>query len=172
MKLIHEKTRTKTMAFSKKIIFPFIALLLLLSCSKDDDAAPEVTPIPTVPSFLKVTIGGTPYKFDKFVVETQTVVEPDYTYVDLTITASIRNDETRQIIFNLEKEVPGPATIYYFYLLDNAGSEYDTDHESAFSTYVTVNSNKRIIGTFSGTLGNFNGLETVELQNGSFDISY
>lgn len=170
MTLIHEKTRRKTFAFSKKIIFPFIALLLLLSCSKDDDSTPDITPIPTVPSFLKVTIGGTPYKFDKFVVETQTVVEPDYTYVDLTVTASMRNDETKEITFSLEKDVPGAETIYYFYLFN--GSEYDTDHDGAFNTNVTINSNKRIIGTFSGTLGNFNGLETIELQNGSFDISY
>lgn len=170
MKQIQESMPKKLTAFAKKLLVPAV-FLLLLSCSKDDDKAPEVTPIPTVPSFLKATINGTSYNFNSFVVETQTVVEPDYTYVDLHVIAKIQGDETKRIEFNLEQDVAGSETIYFFYLFDSL--EYDTDHTgAAFNTLVTVNSNKRIIGTFSGTLADVDNSTTVEITNGSFDITY
>ncbi|MFT3793174.1 hypothetical protein [Flavobacterium sp.] len=160
----------KIATLSKKLVLPVLAFFLLLSCSKDDDKAPEITPIPTVPSFLKVTIGGTVYNFNKFTVQETTVVEPDYTYVDMTVTATIVGDDTKEFTFSLEKNVPGPETIYYFYYYN--GTEFDTDHDGEFNANVTVNAGNRIIGTFSGTLGNFDGGETIQLQNGSFDITY
>lgn len=170
MKHIQQSMPKKISAFGKQLLMPALVFLLLLSCSKDDDKAPEMTPIPTVPSFLKVTIDGTTYNFNKFTVQETTVVEPDYTYVDLTVTATIVGDETKEFTFSLEKDVTGPETIYYFYYYN--GTEFDTDHDGAFNANVTLNAGRRIIGTFSGTLGNFDGGETIQLQNGSFDITY
>lgn len=172
MKHNHLSTPRKIAAMGRQILLPALVFFLLLSCSKDDDSEPGIIPVPVPPaatSFLKATIGGTQYTFDKFVVETQTVVEPDYTYVDLKVTASIVDDPTKEIIFNLEQDVPGNETVYYFYIKDN---EIEYDQGTAFSTNVTLNADKRIIGTFSGTLGNFDDSQSIELQNGSFDISY
>ncbi len=171
MKHNHLSTPRKIAAIGRQILLPALVFFLLLSCSKDDDSDPGIipVPIPAVPSFLKVTIDGTQYTFDRFVVEQHTVVEPDHSYVDLKVTATIVADPTKQIIFNLEQNVPGTETVYYFYINNN---EVEYDVNTTFSTNVTVNANKRIIGTFSGSLDNFDASQTIELQSGSFDISY
>lgn len=164
-------SKTKRTAKGWKVIFPLLAFFLCLSCNKDDDDEQQTPVIPPVQSFLKVTIEGTEYTFNHFVVETQTVVEPDYTYVDLHVTASIEGDETKSIEFNLEQDVPGTETIYFFYLMSDG--EFDTDHTgAAFNTNVTTNSNRRIIGTCSGSLANVDNTDTIAIANGSFDISY
>lgn len=156
-----------------KIIFPLLAIFLCLSCNKDDDE-PAAPTIPTIPNFVKMTIGGTQYTFDHFVVETQTVTEPDFSYVDLKVIGTMANDDTKEIIFNLEQDVTGSETIYYFYFRDNE-VEYEYDAEvpnPAFATNVDINANRRIIGTFSGTLSNFDNTANVAVQNGSFDVTY
>lgn len=154
----------------KKYLFPLFATLLFVSCSSDKEdvfIAPQAPP-----SFLNATINGTPYVFDSFIVETVTVVEPDYTYVDLHVIASIAGDDSKSIEFNLEKDAPGTESIYFFYLM-NGEEEFDTDHTgAAFNTNLTINANKRLVGTFSGALARFDDTSTAEVTNGSFDISY
>ena len=168
MKAVHATTLQKANQ-GWKFIFPLLALFLCLSCNKDDDEAPAPTPPPT--SFLKVTIDGTEYNFNRFVVETETVVEPDYTYVDLHVIATIDGDDSKQIDFNLEQDVAGSETIYYF-ALTNGDEYFETDlPNAAFPTNVTVNANKHLVGTLSGTLVNATP-ETTTITNGSFDITY
>lgn len=175
MKHNHLSTPRKIAAMGRQMLLPALVFLLLLSCSKDDDSEPGIVPVPVPPpastNFLKATIGGTEYNFDRIIVDTETVIDGSESYVDLNVTATINDDPTKEIIFNLEQDVPGTETIYYLYLQNN-GTEYDTDHDAIFNTNVTTNANKRIIGTFSGTLGNFDGGETIEIQSASFDISY
>ena len=156
----------------KKLLLPILALLLVACSSDDDQQAPIFVQPPVVPSFLKATINGTEYTFNTFEVETNTVVDPGHTYVDLNVTATINGDESKNIVFSLEQDVPGADTIYFFYLM-NGADEFDTDHTGAmFNTNVTTNANKRIIGTFSGALAKFDNTSTAEITNGSFDISY
>gem|GEM_PF-3559124 len=153
-----------------KYLFPMFAALLFFSCSSDEDETFVMPPAP--PSFLNATINGTAFVFNKFVVETVTVVEPDYTYVDLHVIASIQGDDSKSIEFNLEQDAPGTETIYFFYLM-HGDEEFDTDHTgAAFNTNVTTNAGKRLIGTFSGALARFDDTSTAEITNGSFDISY
>lgn len=156
----------------KKILFPIVAALLFFSCSSDEDQ-PYVPVLPPAGNnFLKATINGTEFTFDSFVVETMTVTDPDYSYVDLHVTATINTDDSKTIEFNLEQDVPGTESVYFFYLL-HGGEEFDTDHTgAAFATNVTTNANKRIVGTFSGALARFDNSSTAEITNGSFDISY
>lgn len=156
----------------KKHILSLIAVTLLFSCSSDDDSTPVAVEPPAPTSFLKVTIGGTEYNYNKFVIETETVVDGPDSYVDLHVIANIVGDESKAIVFNLEQDVAGPDSIYFFYLL-NAGGEFDNDHASAtLVTNLTKNSNRNIVGTFSGTLSNFDDTETVQMTNGSFNITY
>lgn len=155
-----------------KMIIPLLTLFLCLSCNKDDDSDGEVPTIPTIPSFVKVKIGETQYTFNQFVVETQTVVEPDYSYVDLMVTGKIAGDDSKEMIMSLEQDATGTDVIYYFYVRDGE-IEYNTDTTlEMFPTNVEINANKRIIGTFSGPLKNFDETQTIQLQNGTFDITY
>lgn len=152
-----------------KMIFPLLTLFLCLSCNKDDDDEVVNT---VVPSFVKATIDGTQYTFNRIRVETNTVIEPDYTYVDLHVIANIEGDDTKQLEFSLEQNVAGTETIYFFYLM-NADGEFDTDHTgAAFNTNVTTSTEHRITGTCSGILANVDNTNTITITDGSFDINY
>ncbi|SCY79306.1 hypothetical protein [Flavobacterium caeni] len=156
----------------KKILFPIVAALFIVSCSSDETSVY----VPTIPTpstnTLKATINGTEYTFDTFQVDTQTHTTPDHTYVDLEVRATISTDATKEISFSLEQDVPGTETIYFFYLM-NGDEEFDTDHTgAAFTHNVTTNANKHIVGTFSGALARFDNSSTAEITNGSFDIKY
>lgn len=156
----------------KKILFPLFAMLLFVSCSSDDDNVPYIIPNPGPENTMKATIGGIEYTFDSFTVETITVVEPDYTYVDLHIFAKINGDNTKTIEFNMEQMQTGTETIYYFYHL-NGDIEYTNDaNPNAFNTNVLTSTAHNISGTFSGPLANFDDSETVTITNGSFNINY
>lgn len=152
----------------KKHLLSLITVVLLFSCSSDDDSAPTAPP-PVVTDFLKVTIAGTEYTFDRFFIETAAVAPEGY--IDLIVEATISTDASKKIIFKLEKDVPGTETIYYFYY-KNGLDEYDTgENMASFSTNVTKNSDYKLIGTFSGIIA-MEGAENLQLTNGSFDITY
>ncbi len=158
----------------KKFLLPIVATLLFVSCSSDDDNVyvPPVTP-PASTNFLKATIDGTEYTFDTFNVETETHTEPDFTYTDLHVTASISNDSSKEIVFSLEQNVVGSTDVIFFFYLLNNEEEFDTDHVGeTFVHNVTVNADRRIAGTFSGALARFDESGTVQITNGSFDIKY
>lgn len=158
----------------KKILLPVILTLFFAACSSDKESVyvpPVVTP-PASTNFLKATVNGTEYTFDAFNVETETHTTPEYTYVDLHVTATMANDNSKKIQFSLEQDVVGTDIIYFFYFM-NGEDEFDTDHTGAnFMHTLTTNADRHIIGTFSGALAKFDNTSTVEVTNGSFDIKY
>ena len=154
----------------KKIIYSLFAMLILASCSSDDDNTPLVIANPGPENTLKATIDGTQYIFNSFVVETVTYTEPGNSYVDLHVTAKILGDDSKTIEFDLEKNVAGPESLYYFKYL-SGDSEYNNDSGN-FNTNLTSSTDNNIAGTFSGSLSNFDNSETLTFTSGSFNINY
>lgn len=155
----------------KKLLLPLVAVLAF-GCSSDKDESPQIV-LPPSTNTLKATINGTAYTFDKIIVETQTITDEGYTYVDLHVTASINGDETRSIEFNCEQNVAGTESTYWFYAYHDFDFDYDYEEtDVTFANNITINSDRRLVGTFSGTLDNYENTEQITITNGSYDLTY
>lgn len=146
--------------------------VLAFGCSSDKDETPQIV-LPPSSNTFKATINGTEYNFNKILVETQSMTVDGYSYVDLHVVASINGDDTRRIEFNCEQDVPGLETTYWFYAYHDFDYDYDYEEtDVTFSNNVTVNSNRRLVGTFSGTLDTYDDTEQITITNGSYDLTY
>lgn len=147
------------------IFFTAITILTLSSCSKDDNNTNTST------KSLKANINGADVTFDTFKVDK--VDYPDEGYSDLTVTATKSDDETKTIIFNLEYNVIGKETCYFFSYQDGEDLYVHESENETFEVNITENSeNGHIKGTFVGTISGDGTPGSVTIPNGNFDITY
>lgn|SRR5690554_4426782 len=156
-----------------KRLFLFVAVAtlgLMTSCSSDDNKGGNGSGNST----LKVTIDGDVKTFNTIVVNEE-VWDEDYT--ELQVSATINSNPTEYIAFNLQKGKTGTSAVTSFYYVKD-GAEYNSYYGN-LSVFVETNSNGKLKGTFSGSVGMYiydenwdSELVTIPLTNGSFDISY
>lgn len=154
-----------------KKLFLFVAVTtlgLMTSCSSDDNKGGNGSGS----AELKVTIDGVAKTFNTIVVNEESYTDGGETYVELEITATINNDPSEMIVFSLDEGDLGASAIWTFYYIKNGESYYHYN----LSSVVQTNSNKKLKGTFSGSVAKWSNEDQqniyVQLTNGSFDISY
>ncbi|MET0758848.1 MAG: hypothetical protein ABWZ56_00395 [Flavobacterium sp.] len=147
----------------KKIfLFMLVSLLTLSlnSCSKDNDSTPAG-------SSLTMKVGGVQKTFN-----TITVNEIPYDdYVDLIITASNNGSTSEFVTFGIGKGDMGAGHSWGFEYTLNDVVYTEGDVIRTISSNATANSDNKLVGTFSGTVTSGDNA-TIELSQGSFDISY
>jgi len=151
----------------KKNLFLFLMItsftVFNVSCSKDDDDTS------TTSNSLSVKVDGTLKNFNTItVVENIQNLGTVDEYTLLEVTAS--NSSSEQIKFGVEKNDIGNDILWYLKYIDGS-TEYDS---SGFdNSNVTVNSNNKITGTFSGDMTNISGgIDNIQLTEGAFNFQY
>ena len=151
-----------------KKLFLFLAAstLALASCSSDDDSpAPIVSP-------LSVSVDGVVINFKNVVVNENIQFQgTPQEFILLEVVATNESNTSQKIKFGLRKNLLGTDALFYLkYLINN--SEYDS--LGVDESNITINSENKISGTFSGNLTNIsgNGPDETILTNGTFNISY
>jgi hypothetical protein len=162
-----------------KNLFLFVAVATMAvfsSCSSDDDKKEDQP----VASELKVTINGTQKTFNSIQVNRQ---ESGYGDYYLNVTASINNSPNEVISFLVEEGAVGAdALIPYNFTYTFNNKSYNSYNSigggSNLSSIIQTNnaSTKKLAGTFTGTVyhnnNSTNTTESLNLTNGSFNISY
>jgi hypothetical protein len=145
------------------LVCAFVAVLIFPSCSSDDDG-------PNDTSVVTARINGVDYTFNTVNVDTETFTEGGFTYTDVIVTASIDSNPDNRISFIVEQGVTGLDASYYFAYFLN-----ETAHPKIepFMTAVTKNTSNRLEGSFSGQVqADEAPFEIIDIENGTFDISY
>jgi len=155
-----------------KKLFLFLATAALAvsmnSCSSDDNSDSNSGGTPG--GKITAKINGVSKTFDNVVVNQETFTE-DGGYTILTVTGTMGTSTNELFKFAVEKGDVGADAIY-FYTIEYklAGSTYRASSEE-FTTVVQTNSDNRLKGNLSGTLGNDTG-NTVTFTDGAFDFTY
>lgn len=152
----------------KKILLLFaFASMALISCSSSDDDNKSQS------SFVKFTINGVQKNFNSVVVN----VNDDYDWdIYYEVVATVNNNPSEILYFEVKQNTTGVNANYTFNYTVN-GNTYALNASNAnLSMIVTANTDKKLAGTFSGSLGYYSGNnqggDSVELLNGSFDINF
>ena len=154
----------------KKLFIFFITVITLTisSCdSKDDNTI--VPPIKT----LKATIDGNELIFDTFKVDKiEDKDEEGNPYTDLIVTATKTSDASKVIVFNFEYLETGDKTCYFFSYNDGEKVFVYNLENKSFVINISENVVNKIKGTFTGTIPEEDGISTILISNGSFEINY
>lgn len=135
------------------------------SCSSDDNSdSNSGTPGGTITA----KINGVSKTFNKVVVNQETFTEDGETYTELIVTGTIGNSTDEVISFDLDAGDLGAQAIYAFSYKSGSNAYYYNGQ--VFNTVVQTNSNNKLVGNFSGNLGNNDG--SVTFADGAFDITY
>lgn len=151
----------------KHLLLFAVVLSTILSCSSDDDKSGNNS----TNSELKVTIDGVQKTFNKIYVNE--IVEDGNGPSILQVSATINDDPSEIITFDIYKGEIGSDRISYFYYTKNGVLHIPFNGENTYFSSVTqINDNGRIKSSFSGILqANVNGAE-LSFTNGSLDIYY
>lgn len=158
----------------KKIALFLTTVLVLISCSKDDETAPIAAPQPSV---IKATVNGVnkTYNVISFSEVTYTgAYAGDY----LKLTASINGSATDNIEFQIKKNQTGISAKGTITLINNGVAHYDSFIGESYeiNLNVTANNASKITGSFSGNIGYFDSntgqMEPTTVTNGTIEYYY
>lgn len=151
----------------KHLLIPFLFLLILSSCTDDDDTI--TTPIN--PNTVTVTVDGEEITFANLTISKQDYENPEtgYQWTDIRVLGYNTEDALSIIEFIAEEGIIGSDAIWRFTITLN-GLTYSQDN-SAFTTLVTESTDNTLKGTFSGTLTEPNNT-TITVSNGIFDVEH
>lgn len=116
-------------------------------------------------------IGGVTKTFNTVVVNQQPYVSEGINYVDLIITASNNGSTSEFITFSIGKEDVGENLSWDFNYTLNEVVYSEDKIANQIVTNASTNIDKKLIGTFSGTVASETN-EKIEITQGSFDITY
>jgi len=144
----------------KPILLLLLTCIFVVSCSPEDQLV----------TYLDATVDGKTHLFNTFHTNTETQTENNYTFTDVTVTASIERSPDRLIAFVAEQYLTGEDACWYFsYILDGVSYEKFDD---SFVVNIDISSSYRIRGTFSGQLKSPETGQTVRISGGDFDVYF
>lgn len=150
----------------KKVFFLMLVAGIALpfsSCSEDNNSSPSDS--------VTMRVGGVQKTFDTVVVTETPYTLDGVDYVDLTITASMSGNPDETLTFGAGKGFTGTDNSWgYSYLLNSVAYNED-EIANPMSSNITVNSDNRLAGTFSGPLTS-DASSSVDITQGTFDITY
>lgn len=146
-------------------------ILILTSCSSDDNGGNNDNQ-GTFP--LTVTINGVQKNFNSIFVDEHVYSDSEGSYTELTVIATINGDVSELIHFSVRKNSGTGAIGFESFAYTKNDVVYSpfAINEGVYYLDVQTNSNNKLKGTFSATVGNSETTTIIELTNGSFDISY
>lgn len=152
----------------KSILFILTGLFVMMlnSCSEDSKSGTT----PTTTQGVTVKINGISKTFSKINVEEKPWNENGQSGVDLFITAANSSDPNEMIHLNIGQGDLGDDQVWGIYYTKDA-IDYAQD-DSEMKSFVDLNSEKRVKGSFNGSLKTEDGSTVYILTNGLFDVTY
>lgn len=144
----------------KKILFLF-ATLLFLNCSSDDEAAVRKLT-------FKVNGVSKVYKDIRVTSYNDTSFEIPYTRLQITARPEDGSPETFSVVVNRGGENDGQSRNGGAFI---NGKAYNYNFGQPLLMNLSINTDKRIKGTFEGIYTNEDG-ENIQFTNGRIDITY
>ncbi|HEX9981068.1 MAG TPA: hypothetical protein VGB50_10950 [Flavobacterium sp.] len=135
--------------------------IFVVSCDAEEDR--NIT-------YLDANVNGTTHMFNTFHVTEETQTEDDYTFTDVTVTASIEQSPDRLIAFIAEKNLLGTEACWYFAYIEDGHVFEKVDDSFVFDVHESTPN--RIRGLFSGQLKSTETGEVINITGGGFDIFY
>jgi hypothetical protein len=140
--------------------------LSLNSCSKDDN-----NQSPPSSNSVTMKVGGTQKTFNTIEVKQEPYTLDGENFIDLIITASINGNMSESLTFYVGKGDVGSGVSWGFNYIINDVVFFEDGVINSVNTNTTVNSDKKLVGTFDGIVTASDGT-SLELTQGLFDISY
>jgi len=160
----------------KKIALFLTTILVFISCSKDDEAAPTVTPPTPMTSVVKATINGVSKTYNVISISEVTYTG-SYPGDYIILNASIDGSSSNNIEFTIRKNLTGTGAKGAITLINNGAPHYDTfigdTHE--LNLNVTTNNTTKIIASFSGNIGYIDSnsqVTPVPITDGTIEYYY
>jgi len=155
------------MKIFKSSLLILFALVLLVSCSKDDGGNNVAPPVEE----LTVIVEGVEKTFNSIVLSTNTFTNANDEVVTYkTVTATIDGNTAEIIHFQLGNESTGANVLWSFEYTLN-GDVYNDTNSSAITSVVSVNNETTLTATFSGYVEKWNNNtmmhDSVSFLNGS-----
>ncbi|MEO5776173.1 MAG: hypothetical protein ABIQ27_04665 [Flavobacterium sp.] len=144
----------------RKIIIVLLTLLFL-SCSSDDS---------TPARRITFKVNGVSKVFEDIRVQSNEDLNFEVPFYRLDISAEPKNGDPETFALRVIRggELDGQSTNGGAYL-DGSGYHYNFEHP--IQMHLTINTNKRIKGTFEGIFTDTNGYD-VQITEGKIDITY
>jgi hypothetical protein len=153
----------------KKIFLFMLASLIIFSfsnCSGDSDS--KSTTVPNSTKSVSLKVDGVQKIFSRVDITQEAWSDDGVPKVDLTIVATNPENDGEYIVFGIGKGDIGENQLWNFVYV-NEDIEY-IPGETELSSATTINIEKRLQGTFSGSVTS-DGNNHV-LSDGIFDITY